>query len=200
MKKKKMQLGKYISTAVLSVFFFTLVWVLNTIADNSEKFGKWLAFGGGIISLIAFTSITLSVLVFSTKQFISAFKFKEEKGLWKVLNFIFKIGMFIFAVLIVIFWLVWFIYMLKDGFGNKKIMGVNIWEGTSKIDQFASISMFHISNYFEDVYKILGFSTAPFGLYVTSFVFLLIWSAAGLAYEIIKKLLGGNRAAKEKNS
>lgn len=194
MKRKKMQLGKYISTAVLSVFFFVLVWILNTIAKNSEKFGKLLEFCGGVISLIAFTLITLSVLVFSTKQFIFAFKFKEEKGLWKVLNFIFKIGMFIFAILIVIFWLVWFIYMLKDGLGIKKIMGVNnIWEDTSKIDQFSSMSMFHISNCFENAHKISGFSIVPFRLYITSFVFLLVWSAAGIVYEIIKKLLGGNR-------
>lgn len=197
-----MKLAKYISILSTTILFFVLNWILvgsvsiTDVAQNEHKKYIWVT--AGIIALIAFTCVTFSILSYSLVIFLKSFKdWKSEKGLWKILNVIFKIAMFVFAILITIFWLVWFIGMLKDGFKNVNVLGESMWE--SKIDQFAIISKAYIGggNVLEGIENLdklgLHFLTSSFGLYVTSFVFIIIWGVAGIVFEVLKKVLGGNR-------
>ncbi len=197
--ERKMKMGKYISIAVSTLLWFVAAWIIISIFR--DKSGDWVAYAVaaiGIVMLVVFTITTFNVLGFSLGGFFKSLKtIKQEKGLWKILTIVFRIAMLVFAVLIVIFWLVWFIYMLKDGFGKS----IDIEGKPNKIQQFGLVSMLYINGpdgaSEKAAMAILGLAKSAYPLYVTSFVFVLIWAAAGITFEILKKFLGGYRGKKE---
>lgn len=173
-EQRKVKIGKYISIAIGTVFWFVLAWIIIGVTKENHYLPAAIM---GVLMLIVFTSLTFGVLSYSTKAFIKAMKtFKQEKGLWKILTIVFRIAMFVFALLITAFWLVWFIYMLK----NAMLGDFDNW-----VENCANYSIYYIQSY---------------PLYVASFVFILIWSAAGIVFEILKKITGGYKDKKNDDS
>lgn len=196
MEKRKMKLAKYISTAITTLIVFIAMWSIAEATYDKFLMGddgiKWLFVVIGIIAFIYVLSLSIGVLSYSIKLTIRMFKeFKQEKGLWKILTLVFRLGMLLFASLIAILGLVWLIFMIKDGF-----VGTGGTKDMEFANRFSWISLLYISGNH-------GLEYAPsvnsncFGIFVTIFVFILIWSAAGIAFEILKKILGGYKPKKE---
>ncbi len=194
MEKRKMKLAKYISTAITTLIVFIAMWSIaeatyDKLMDDDGI--KWLFVAIGIIAFIYVLSLSIGVLSYSIKLTIRMFKeFKQEKGLWKILTLVFRLGMLLFASLIAILGLVWLIFMIKDGFVGT------VWTKDMEFaNRFSLISLIYISGDHGLGYGILNSNC--FGIFVTIFVFILIWSAAGIAFEILKKILGGYKPKKE---
>ncbi|MBD5423268.1 MAG: hypothetical protein HDR43_02120 [Mycoplasma sp.] len=185
--KIKMRLGSYIAIAITTLIFFIAAWILggSIPSDNSNNI-VW-----GIVSALIFVVLILQLISISIRMLISSIRklisFRKEKGLWKILTLCFGIGLTLFAALIILFAIVWIIFVINNGLTQNNGEGFNGWCD----NQVNTLKVFIMGN------KSATLSNAPFGLFVTTFIFILIWSCAGIVYEILKKILGGNRRKEE---
>ncbi len=192
-QKIKMRLGSYIAIAVTTLIFFIAAWIIGDINfDNSSTAGIVSAIVL-VVLIVQLISISIKMLVSSIKRLVS---FRKENGLWKILTLCFGIGLTLFASLIIIFVIIWIIYVIKDGLtgGLFKNILENGWDRWC-LSNYSALKAYVSGNNLSPIA-----SSTPFGLFVTSFVFILFWCAAGITYEILKKFLGGNRPKKDRNT
>lgn len=174
-----MKLGKYISILISTIILFSLSWILTSIIGN--EFATWKGFVFGIIMIIISiysVSIVISIIVNSVKILT---RFKKDQAIWKLLTIIFGIGMILFSILITSFAFIWIVYVFKNGIFHFK----GGW--TKNVFEAGKSFILGIEN---------KLNTMPFNLFVTQFVLILIWSGAGIAYEVVKKIFGGSKNSK----
>ena len=204
-KPKKVKMGKYISISITALIVFITTWALSEVIwDKSQTWVKYAFIALAFVMLIYFTSIAIGVFSYSLKAAIKLFKnFKHEKGLWKILTLVFRIAMLLFGIVIAVLWLVWTILMIKDGLVgtyNMKQLGFS-WTDRMSFVSMAYLSGLHdVTGVAADVvYNLYDLNKNAFGILVTSFVFILIWAAAGIAFEILKRIFGGYRPKKKED-
>lgn len=108
--------------------------------------------------------------------------FWKQRGMWKVLGFCFGIGMCVFTVIIFGLVVTWMIKLVESGLFNLRLDPSNpsgIFTG--KWQLFLESTKDDISN------------TAAFRCYIIIFALILIWSIAGVVFEVLKNIFGGNK-------
>lgn len=192
-----MKLSKYIVPFIGSMIAFIATWIVYALIkpETGKELG-FLDYVGAIlmtvVMIITMVSLSIKLLWSSIRTLLS---FRKQQHIWKILTLGFGIGLTLFAGLVVIFNLVWIIFAITKGFANGFPFSSGENEGPT---WFTGIYV-----WFVDAVGKAGngaYAGAAFGLFVTSFVFTLIWSAAGITFEILKKVLGGNMERKNKNS
>lgn len=187
-EKRKMKLASYLTIALTTIFLFSLAWILTSLSNSfSTIWGIVMAFVF-VVLIIQLFSISIKMTVSSIKRLTS---FKQEKSLWKMLTLIFGICLVVFAIIISILSLIWIIYVVKDAlihFDN----GFDAW-----INNVIYYAQLYIGGSVKVSVGGNELVLAQYGLFVSIFVLILIWSAGGIAYEILKKILGGNRVKQQ---
>ena len=197
---QKMKMGKYISIAICSIIFFIAIWVISEcIWDKDGGWVPWVFIILNVATLIFFIPTTLSIFGYSLRGLIKSLRIKQEKGLWKILTLVFRIAMLLFAVLILILCIVWSIFAIKDGIiGHNNLRNIPSCSWSDRAGWGSLLVVSGLHKLPDVYYTIIGVNSNAFGILVTSFVFILIWSAAGIVFEILKRFLGGYRPKKEK--
>lgn len=189
----RMKLGKYISVVVTTLLIYFIVWIIFGVANSQIASSPDMTAGAGIgwtsfISLIIlcffFISSILGIAWYSIKIM---FRFYKEKSLWKILTLCFGVGMILFSFVIAGFGIQWITDAIPSIFKSITFNGG------------ISLNYDQIWNSFCRLTNTAQSNSISFSSYITVFVCIVLWSAAGIAYEIIKKLLGGNRR-KQSNS
>lgn len=184
-----MKLAKYISVAVTTLVLFVVSWILTGLDRQISSFTVYfwgVLFGSLLlVNSIGLASICAVMLINSIKKSLS---FRKENGLWKILTLAFGIGMTVLAGLIAIFSLVFIIYALKDGVFGSSFS----FETEDGLDEWAFRNLIAGLSFIkgDEIAQSMTFCS----LYVTSFVFILLWCAAGITFEVLKKVLGGNKS------
>lgn len=188
----RMKLTKYISVLVTTLLVFSAVWIFFSVA-NSKIGGPnmpvgadmgWTSFISLIILCFFFISSILGIAWYSIKIM---FRFYKEKSLWKILTLCFGIGMILFSFVIAGFGIKWIVDAIPAVFNSIKFnRGISLNYNQIWIS-FCQLTNNTMSN------------TISFSSYITVFICMVLWSVAGIVYEIIKKLLGGNKR-KQSNS
>ena len=196
----RMKLTKYISVLVTTLLVFFVVWIIFCVAntkvyktvnnanvlDVPADIG-WTSFISLIVLCFFFISSILGITWYSIKIM---FRFYKEKSLWKILTLCFGVGMILFSFVIAGFGIRWIIGAITKGVDFFKTINFN---------GGISFNYNKIWNYFCELTNNTNFNTIEFGSYITVFVCMVLWSIAGIVYEVIKKLLGGNKR-KQSNS
>lgn len=180
----KMRLGKYVSVLITTLLVYFAAWIIFGVAnsqittqDVSAGIG-WTSFISLIVLCCFFVSSILGITWYSIKIM---FRFYKEKSLWKILTLCFGVGMILFSFVIIGFGIQWVVEAIPSifrafRFNHGFSLDYNqIWQSFIRLTNSAQTNSIH------------------FASYITIFVFIVLWSFAGIAYEIIKKLLGGNR-------
>lgn len=188
----RMKLTKYISVLVTTLLVFSAVWIFFSVA-NSKIGGPnmpvgadmgWTSFISLIILCFFFISSILGIAWYSIKIM---FRFYKEKSLWKILTLCFGVGMILFSFVIAGFGIKWIVDAIPAVFNSIKFnRGISLNYNQIWIS-FCQLTNNTMSN------------TISFSSYITVFVCMVLWSIAGIVYEVIKKLLGGNKR-KQSNS
>lgn len=183
-----MKLGKYISSIIGAILVFVIGWIIMGVMGGSPTdYAQWKGVISAVILfifVIYFISVSIKMLTISIKRLLM---FKDDKGIWKLLTLAFGIGMIVLAGLVAIFGLVWLIYALKDGITKTSFGLTDGFDGWC-ISNYTAANSFILGKGWAQFFT----NDAPFGLFVTSFVFILIWAGAGITYEVIKKMLSQN--------
>ena len=196
----RMKLTKYISVLVTILLVFSAVWIIFCVANtkvyktvNNENVLDvpadigWTSLISLIVLCFFFVSSILGIAWYSIKIM---FRFYKEKSLWKILTLCFGVGMILFSFVIAGFGIRWIIGAITKGVDFFKTINFN---GGISFDYNK------IWKYFCELTNNTSSNTMEFGSYITVFVCMVLWSVAGIVYEIIKKLLGGNKR-KQSNS
>ena len=184
----RMKLTKYISVLVTTLLVFFVVWIIFCVAntkvyktvnnvnvlDVPADIG-WTSFISLIVLCFFFISSILGITWYSIKIM---FRFYKEKSLWKILTLCFGVGMILFSSITTVFNPGFFKSIFSNGFSLNYNQ---IWT-----------SFYQLTNN-------TASNAISFGSYITVFVCMVLWSIAGIVYEVIKKLLGGNKR-KQSNS
>ena len=193
----RMKLTKYISVLVTTLLIFSAVWIIFCVANTKVYDIKnepnvpadigWTSLISLIVLCFFFVSSILGIAWYSIKIM---FRFYKEKSLWKILTLCFGVGMILFSFVIAGFGIRWIIGAITKGVDFFKTINFN---------GGISFNYNKIWNYFCELTNNTNFNTIEFGSYITVFVCMVLWSIAGIVYEVIKKLLGGNKR-KQSNS
>ena len=193
----RMKLTKYISVLVTTLLVFFVVWIIFCVANTKVYDIKnelnvpadigWTSLISLIVLCFFFVSSILGITWYSIKIM---FRFYKEKSLWKILTLCFGVGMILFSFVIAGFGIRWIIGAITKGVDFFKTINFN---------GGISFNYNKIWNYFCELTNNTNFNTIEFGSYITVFVCMVLWSIAGIVYEVIKKLLGGNKR-KQSNS
>ena len=188
----RMKLTKYISVLVTTLLVFSAVWIIFCVANTKvvphvpADIG-WTSLISLIVLCFFFVSSILGIAWYSIKIM---FRFYKEKSLWKILTLCFGVGMILFSFVIAGFGIRWIIGAITRGVDFFKTINFN---------GGVSFDYNKIWNYFCELTNNTNFNTIEFGSYITVFVCMVLSSIAGIVYEVIKKLLGGNKR-KQSNS
>lgn len=194
----RMKLTKYISVLVTTLLVFSAVWIIFSVANSKVYYINnvpqvpadigWTSFISLIVLCFFFISSILGIAWYSIKIM---FRFYKEKSLWKILTLCFGVGMILFSFVIAGFGIKWIVDAITTVFNPgffKSIFSNGFSLDYSQIwTSFCQLTNNTMSN------------TISFSSYITVFVCMVLWSIAGIVYEIIKKLLGGNKR-KQSNS
>ncbi len=188
---KRMKLKKYVTTLLSTLFVYFGVWIAYAVANPYKSGGIDVPTSSAVTALVCliilcifFISSILGTAWYSIKIM---FRFYKEKSLWKILTLCFGIGMICFSFIIIGFGIQWLVDAFSNIFNSLNFSSSGILDNNNIWNSF--IQMTNRANS----------STISFGSYITIFVCMVLWSTAGIAYEVIKKLLGGNRVKKSKN-
>lgn len=184
-RKRRMKLASYITISITTIVFFTLAWILASFSENSTTWGIVISIVF-IVLIFQLISISIKMVISSIKRLIS---FKQEKGLWKTLTLIFGICLVVFSSLISIMSLIWIIEVIKNVLFHFSGDGFDSW--IINVIYYAKIYICSPGVWASQYDLFVSM------LFISIFIFILIWSAGGVAYEILKKILGGNRIKKQ---
>lgn len=182
-----MKLGKYVSVLATTLIIYFTAWIIfgvangNIAANPNTSVGAgigWTSFVSLIILCCFFISSILGITWYSIKIM---FRFYKEKSLWKILTLCFGVGMILFSFVILGFGIQWIVDAIPSIFKSLSFNGG------------ISLNYDQIWNSFCRLTNSAQSNSISFGSYITVFICTVLWSIAGIAYEIIKKLLGGNR-------
>lgn len=182
----KMKLGKYISVLISTLIIYFVTFMIFAIGNANLTIDKkgWASFVGLIILCFFFISSMLGIAWYSIKIL---FRFYKEKSLWKILTLCFGVGMILFSFVILGFGIQWIIDAIQSIFKSLTF------------NKGISLNYEQIWNSFCILTNSAQSNSISFGSYITVFICMVLWSAAGIAYEIIKKLLGGNKRKQYNN-
>ena len=197
----RMKLTKYISVLVTILLVFSAVWIIFCVANtkvyktvNNENVLDvpadigWTSFISLIVLCFFFISSILGITWYSIKIM---FRFYKEKSLWKILTLCFGVGMILFSFVIAGFGIKWIVDAITAVF--------NLGFFKSIFSNGFSLNYNQIWTSFYQLTNNTASNAISFGSYITVFVCMVLWSIAGIVYEVIKKLLGGNKR-KQSNS
>ena len=193
----RMKLTKYISVLVTTLLVFFVVWIIFCVANtkvynNDNKLDVpadigWTSFISLIVLCFFFISSILGITWYSIKIM---FRFYREKSLWKILTLVFGIGMILFSFVIAGFGIKWIVEAISNVVSFFKSINFNGGVSFDYAQIWRSFCTLTNTAYTNSI---------SFGSYITVFSCMVLWSAVGIAYEIIKKLLGGNRRQQSNN-
>lgn len=193
-----MKLGKYISLAISTLVVFMIGWITFNVFEWPNEIPYIKGIVSALILIILIIYLISTIIPMVIKSIKTIFKFNKEQGLWKILTLAFGIGMTVFAGLIAILSFVWIIFVLKDGLANTKFGGGQGNGFDNWVQNNLIVGKYYVAGDTSllggsALLSFLGFSSAPFGLLTTSFVFIELWCIAGIVFEVLKKVLGGNK-------
>lgn len=188
--KKPLKATKFIGFALNLLFWFILAWIIASIlpSEYSEVWGMGATLFNIIMSF-SMISILLTLVTFTIKFLINSFSFSKKNLGGKILLPILGIVMIIFSLVLAGVLLGWLILMFKDVIfqihadGFKAYFMINL-----NAKNFYLPSPIPNPSLLEDVVNNVE-ATQEFSLFVTSFVFGLLWSACGIVYAIFDKFL-----------
>ena len=189
----RMDVTKYISVLVTTLLVFSAVWIIFCVANTKvvphvpADIG-WTSLISLIVLCFFFIYSILGITWYSIKIM---FRFYKEKSLWKILTLCFGVGMILFSFVIAGFGIKWIIDAITAVF-NPGFFKSIFSNGFSLDYNQIWTSFYQLTNNTES-------NAISFGSYITVFVCMVLWSIAGIVYEVIKKLLGGNKR-KQSNS
>ena len=193
----RMKLTKYISVLVTTLLIFSAVWIIFSVSntkvydDNKQlNVGADIGWTSLIILIILCFFFVSSILGIAWYSIKIMFRFYKEKSLWKILTLCFGVAMILFSFVIAGFGIKWIVGAITKGVDFFKTINFN---------GGVSFDYNKIWKYFCELTNNTTSNTIEFGSYITVFVCMVLWSTAGIVYEIIKKLLGGNKR-KQSNS
>lgn len=197
----RMKLTKYISVLVTTLLVFFVVWIIFCVAntkvyktvnnvnvlDVPADIG-WTSFISLIVLCFFFISSILGITWYSIKIM---FRFYKEKSLWKILTLCFGVGMILFSFVIAGFGIKWIVDAITTVFNPGFFKSI--------FSNGFSLDYNQIWTSFYQLTNNTASNAISFGSYITVFVCMVLWSIAGIVYEVVKKLLGGNKR-KQSNS
>lgn len=188
--KKPLKATRFIGFALNLLFWFVLAWIIASILPTNYSGGWGIgAMAFNIIMSFSMISIFLTLVTFTIKFLINSFSFSKKNLGGKILLPILGIVMIIFSLILAGVLLGWISLMFKDVIFRFNAGG---FEDYLKINfdakSFYLPSPIPNPSLLEDVVNNVEV-TQGFSLFVTSFVFGLLWSACGIVYAIFDKFL-----------
>lgn len=185
---QKMKIFRYVVIA-LKIFLIIVPCIigLSIVHDNLSQNLSSIP-NMVISSIVSFALFTtgISVLSYSITGMIKGFKFSKEKNVWKILTFTFRLAMFLLGLLIVALIALWLYFMLNNAIFSQ--IGKDDSNYIKSIGDFGLLYILGI----ESIDSLAtGFDAFPQKILYTSLFFIIVWSLAGVVFEILKRTLRG---------